>query len=418
MSTLNAQLVLGNGFDVYLKLPTKYDDFFSYQKIFNSDYCSFREMLNYSEFDPDLSIIRIPDSEFDSVIHKLTSHFSLWDAYFLLLDWFYEVDPNNENGFGGGKNWSDVETQISNFLSPSSSITDLTLSNVMEEYTKKVGIQHIRLNTPIGKGCNLNYFLALFLYFRLDEEMRFKIGSHNCFDFALKELKIFERNFSDYIIQCETKNEFYSIESTKFINSLINGPFEKITVESFNFTKMVLNENWYYRNVHGIASSDMSGIFGIETLSNKKRIVSTDDQYIFSKTSRELELEINGNAGPDAFRRPHVLIIFGHSLNKQDEGYFFDLFDTMGLDDSGETSIVVFDFCLYDKCQEAKIKADRLTEATNLINRYEQWKIASQPALQNQGSLLSRLLHTGRIQFRQIPRYGEKGAFNDPSKQN
>src|SRR5574344_167395 len=112
MSTLNAQLVLGNGFDVYLKLPTKYDDFFSYQKIFNSDYCSFREMLNYSEFDPDLSIIRIPDSEFDSVIHKLTSHFSLWDAYFLLLDWFYEVDPNNENGFGGGKNWSDVETQI------------------------------------------------------------------------------------------------------------------------------------------------------------------------------------------------------------------------------------------------------------------------------------------------------------------
>lgn len=412
MENDQTQLVLGNGFDIYLQLPTKYQDFFKNQKENNEDYLIFTGLLGCCSWDSSLNCIKIPPQEADISIKSLSKEFSMWDFYFLMLDWLYQKDPSQKEAFGGEKDWWQVETQISHFLSPLSSSEDFIFSNVVNEYIEKVSMPSYRTKFTLDNGCSLNYFLGLFLFAWFNQTEQWEFGHKNAYSFALKELKKFEKTFNNYIASIEKKSPTFELESTELIDSFFNELSGKRIVESFNFTKIPSGEKWFPRNVHGTAFANEPGIFGIEALADGRPITPSNPQYIFTKTLRELELEINGNGPASVYQKPSHLIIFGHSLNEQDQGYFFDLFDSMELINPEKISEITFAFCLFDEKKEEEIKKDRLLEATSLINRYEEFKSNNDPNLKKQGSLLSRLLHTGRIRFSQIPRYQENKIFS------
>ena len=125
-------VILGNGFDLANKLPTKYENFFDYySKLYKKEFRYIKEMLyitKKSSLNEDLSGV-IEQESYLKVENELrkemqndfkinqslidNEHITLWNLYF----WFVREKSEMNN-------WSDVEGQIDRLIN---NFSDLTL---------------------------------------------------------------------------------------------------------------------------------------------------------------------------------------------------------------------------------------------------------------------------------------------------
>jgi hypothetical protein len=395
---INKRLVLGNGFDRYLGMSTSYEEYFNFKLRNDNDYILFHSMLEKAKVRNAYGPIALDEKLFTTTIRQLSDGFSLWDAYFLLLNWIFLKYPQDENAFGTNKKWSDVESQINHFLIANQTNEKLNFENVILELLNEILMPNYGKDIKIANGVSYCDFLALFIHHFSNRGN--EITFENSYEFCFNELQKFEKSFSAYIKNLEDTNPQYDVNAKNFAGDLLGGLDRYAEIDSFNFTKFDIGEDSLFKNIHGVASSNSSGIFGIDGNLDSNPISTSDKRYVFTKTIRELELEINGNQSVSVNTPPNSVIIFGHSLNEQDQSYFFDLFDFIELADPKQRRSVTFAFCIYDDNLAAEIKKDQLMSATGLINRYQQNRRIVGP----NGSLLSMLLHSGKIGFRNIPK--------------
>lgn len=354
-SLQKAKIVVGNGFDLYCGLKTKYKDYFDHNKdkyhFINDKY---REYLDVSIVDFDFS---------DKRINLLNS----WDLFFALNS----VDNNQMFD----SNWCDIERLML------SSFPVHVSSNERNAITSKIDwseIKGLASKDEHGKRCCIYDFIAEFMKKRAKY---LGVNSELFYEFLLSELKAFEKNFGNYIYEqivpktpesnfIDTTNRVYFQKAEATINELcdINN---LVSIDTFNYSDMCIkNLKCPIQHING---SYLNPIFGIDSSFEPK-----DECFIFTKTARRIDSDMFNHSFE---RKPDFenVVIFGHSLNEADYSYFFPLFDKLNLLDSLANNVVVFAYSIYDEKQEKAIKSTLRKSISNIMFAYAKSKGVSEP---------------------------------------
>lgn len=94
----------------------------------------------------------------------------------------------------------------------------------------------------------------------------------------------------------------------------------------------------------------------------------------------------------------HDLIIYGHSLNKQDYNYFFPNFYVMNLENNVVDNKIIFLYSKHDGKTSEEIKENLEVSANIMFNDYQ--KYSGSKLLVN--SLYTTLKSFGKIEFQEI----------------
>lgn len=152
-----------------------------------------------------------------------------------------------------------------------------------------------------------------------------KAKTKDSYEFLMDELLSFEKDFSEYLLQEETKNINYKYESNDLIQSIAkhSGAF----IISFNYTLASLKNNILH--VHGNLKEN-NIIIGtdISTLANPD-----ERAFRFAKSWRKM-LSNTANMEIPAKESVTELVFYGHSLSQQDYSYFHALFNLYDIYDS------------------------------------------------------------------------------------
>ncbi len=370
------KLTIGNGFDLFCSLNTRYNDFFESKS--QKEVCKyiedFREAFN--------SYGDVIDNNFN---YDLSQGITFWDVL------FYE-DPNRELKH----KWCDVEKFLFNFFyekNNNESDFNLIYSNVITF-----------VNTKSVDLYELSYRLKLPCLFCL---MKTKVKNKDEFaSFLLQELQDFEKKFGDFVSK-EFKNNYDNFINYYyyFINECIPHNLNIVEMDTFNYTPIETIKSGYNKRGVQINLTQMikhiNGdynlpIFGID--SSKFKV--SNECYIFTKTYRritsdffeEKNIQINENS---TFKD---LVIFGHSLNEQDYNYYFPIFDYLKLMDITSDSKVYFLYNIYDEKKRSKIKKENVKSLYSILNAYEEYKSGKNKDYR----LIDTLSSRGRLIFKEV----------------
>lgn len=364
-------VILGNGFDLASKLPTKYEDYFNYYENVNKNqleqiedffYCSYpsilrekqeSQCLNEYEENIKIAVEKIFKYDISKILKScINNSISIWDLY------FWNSRKNIEY-----TNWADVEGNISNvvnnieiftFISNYNDICQYKLNDIHKGYCNFIS------NTIASKGHKPysqpveEYLISI--YNDVDENNRFKLlctellctryKSDNNKDYLYiikKELELFEDNFKNYMtdvidktININDKNKSIYRDNLFAVTKKLN---TDIYILNFNYTdfsgeqskskenirirRIDNNTRIKQNNVHGTYYSKI--IFGIDQTN-----IDNENFFQFTKTYRKMELdnEIPAVKLPNsATEIVDEIIFFGHSLSEADYSYFHSVFD-------------------------------------------------------------------------------------------
>lgn len=350
------KLIIGNGFDCYCCLNTKYSDFFNSQKEKHHNIDEMDSVIdfNYQMFGQ--NNVRLPFQ--NTKILDLTINF--WDLY------FYHVINENKN-----ENWCDIEKEMFNFFND---ISEVKISDIRETIT---------INADFSANDNVNY-LARFLKLKYRQ-----INFENFYDYIFKELTIFENNFGKYINnEYESKKDYYIERANRIINAISQNGQSIVSKDTFNYTVV---DNDFFKNFKHINGDYNEPIFGIDSTN----ISPTDERFRFTKISRRINLSMHSDQASQGFVNEDFenIVIFGHSLNEQDYNYFFPIFDYIKLSNPTEKSVIVFAYSIYDSSQKELIIKNLMSSVFNLIAAYDKYLTGRK----KESRLLDILSATGRI---------------------
>lgn len=206
--------------------------------------------------------------------------------------------------------------------------------------------------------------------------------------FLLGELRNFEAQFGDFVVDNNKSPESRLLRKKMLDAILADDKNENVFVDSFNYC-----EEWY-ASVRYINGCFKEPIFGVD-----ESLLSRHGAWIsFSKGSRRLFLNESRMIGNRQFVSPDILVVFGHSLNKQDYAYFFNIFDSMHLTDASYKTKVVFAYNEYDEKRIGRVKHETANRVIALFNAYdERNKRLSHPL-----HTLTQLEVCGRIAVREV----------------
>ena len=374
---MNSLYILGNGFDLYMGMKTRYNDFFK-EKGYSSIRKKLREKLDKEREDFQINILLKETGQFTKKISDL--HQKLKD----LEESVFKIIEKVENLFllylimSDDKlvDWKDVEKQIKPYI----------------EYTKKVlnNIQKSAEEIAYKNLKNNKNELELFIFRKfIDKKVDVNIKN-----MELKELNKFEKEFGEYIRKLEKplRQEIPDDFGNKIIK-IFNKPKNElkesnVNVLTFNYTDYLKEYFGVYINIHGTADNP---IFGIDFKS-----INENQQYIyFTKTSRVLEANIEKEKITSPLLNigeTRKIVFFGHSLAEADYSYFQSIFDYYDIYNSG----IELKFLYYNYSDEAKDNIH--TSVMNLINTYGK-------SLDNKdkgSNLLHKLLLESRIKIVEI----------------
>ena len=171
--------------------------------------------------------------------------------------------------------------------------------------------------------------------------------------------------------------------------SSADGSKEKVqSIYSFNY-----DESWN-SNVRYINGDFQKPIFGVD-----ESLLSKDSVWLpFSKGSRRLYLDRALMSGRLDFVTPDVMIVYGHSLNKQDHAYFFNLFDAMNLTDPTKKTKVCFCYSRYGDKTSEQVKNEMIKLVLKLFEKYDERNARRTVPLHT----LTQLEICGRINIKEI----------------
>ena len=352
----SVKLVLGNGFDLYCGLKTKYSDYFNYWKSKYEAINTWRKEYYFVN-----NYFRKEISNNDNFWEEIENFemINVWDLLFCFLSVNSEIIEKWR--------WCDIESEIEKSLKTSNDYGDLTWNKVFDilnaQYNRLDGYNHDVL------------LMAAFLKKRYGID---RFSNQNVFfKVLLDELKRFEKNFGNYIHSLTHPK----IEMTFGINptAISYSKTSKITLEklcnldnvssidTFNYDTLEIEElENMVNNINGDVSNP---IFGVDT----DVFEAEDPRFIFTKTSRRMELDMikREDSGDKEFEN---VIIFGHSLSKADFSYFFSIFDRIKITDLTSKSKVVFAYSIYDQNKQEEIMSDIRKSVTYMFQEYSKYK--------------------------------------------
>ena len=350
----NVKLIIGNGFDLYCGLKTSYYDFFAHDKDKNN---YFLKWLN--EF----------ESKAYSFMGKSSNHLEFWNEFQNLnitnvWDFYFFLMSRNKDKEIQEWTWCDIETKIEESLSDVKKIN-------------KSKISWINIFSIIKNGATESDAIDEVLL----ASVTFKINNCNHFDspdefymFLLNELKKFERDFANYIWSLHqdrygmvTAQEQIYKEHSKLLMDKLCDVNNLISIDSFNYDWVGDErcDNLRY-NINGYLDNP---IFGIDS----DVFDSGDTRFIFSKTSRRMEVDMFSDESIEKKKFDNI-VIFGSSLSPADYSYFFSIFDKIAITDLMVDSKIVFAFSVYDQNKQIQISNQLRKNISNLFQEYSKYK--------------------------------------------
>ena len=332
--------IIGNGFDLYLKLKTSYDNFFEAKlENNNNEYSIIKE--NMQKYIEKKAKGLFDGAELSKVINGTKPPELQNNSIFLL---YLLLEKDNEIEY-----WNDVEKKIFPCAKELEKLSELNDENFLKEfqYFTNEYIENFKENEEIIRKIILRKYIQQKKY---------------CDDYNyLVELNKFEKEFGDYIKEINEKvftEDVNSFRDNKFIDKI-----HKVFQEDKNEINIVINFNYttYLKemdyisemtNVHGTFENPIFGIDNTE-------IGNDREFYYLTKTSRVLF----NNTIKKEFKLPNNIEIskicfFGHSLARADYSYFQSIFDYYDI----YNSEVKLEFKYYNYIKDKKELSDEEKE--------------------------------------------------------
>lgn len=377
MNKRSCKLVLGNGFDLFCKLSTRYEDFFAYNKArYSLIENEFNELHNYYSKSMKTSLIPV---------YNAVDDLNFWDIFFYF-------DPRRKQK----KNWLDVEKFIYDFFNDESLDNNMSLFDYFYNY-QTVKKPNYEDEAYLWKAYCIYYIRSKFKKSKIKTKIDFST-------FLLNELILFEKSFGRYVFREFTihKKNYY-IGFLTFFND-VESIWEIATIDTFNYTPLedvskLFFGKWQKQRdvpvVH-INGNYENPIFGIDS----SKISTSKPAFIYTKTYRRIMNDFFEIGDFKNYLNSQFddLVIFGHSLNKQDYNYYFPLFDYMELFSATSNKSIVFYYYIYDEHKRRSIKEKNIKNLIEMLNEYEEHRIPNK----HDSRLVDSLSAQGRLKFKEL----------------
>lgn len=388
------KLVIGNGFDLYCGLETRYVDYFNSRK---EKIDNIRNCINQ------LKIVTTNFFAKEASIDELAVHLSpkikniekinVWDFLFVILSDEHKDEIEDWN-------WCDVESIMAKWLKDGPHSENECDWNVVFE----------ALKNSVSKEPMPFQYRCLVAFVLLKNKLKNFESEDAYFVFLLEQLNQFEKDFGEYIqnqLVTQTERNFclrerlerFSSDSERTIQELCSQ--NRITsIDTFNYDAPFIEG--LYDKFHHINGDLESPIFGVDTTLFK----ADDPRFIFTKTSRRMHLDMmrSDNFIPAEFSN---VIIFGHSLNGADDNYFFSIFDKLDITNPSNNSKIVFAYYVYDSQRRNEIISCERNKISILFQEYSKYKFGDFHG----NRLLDELTIQGKIIMYEMPTLS-KNYFN------
>ena len=364
--------ILGNGFDLYLGLKTRYSDYFKNRKIseefFEKIKSIFKNLIGsynydtrtkvYAVFDYDETLLNMQIIQLYKDIEK--------NLFYLYLMFLKKCDLN----------WNEVESNILPFIRDTSKIFKLKMETILGNIEKNEMYKYLLIAKVIIKDRkNLNFL-----------------------DFIMEQLNLFEKDFGNYIgsleLKEENKNRLINIFRTTCRKKIINFNYSIFLQDLIDrYKDIAFSEIEIARRIKSIESivnihGDFKNpIFGIDSHNSKEQFQN------FTKTSRILNNDTVGNFELPKPEKLGTINFFGHSLSEADYSYFQSLFDYYDIYSSNIK--LNFMYSEYDKNDLTKSKRETHSNVVKLMKNYGE-KLENKDKGKN---LLHKLLIENRIKL-------------------
>ncbi len=364
------KVVLGNGFDLFCGLRTRYLHFFLSEK---SRYSSIRKWCeSFKDIEVYISRKTSNWNCFGPQI-KCNVKFNIWDLYFTLCvgekdyDWC-DIEDEMLKTFNKGENklhWRRVFRIVNNDL----------------EYDEATNEEHIIVGYIIDKNCDVSSLEKFYM-------------------FLLEELKLFEKHFGEYVNNEYLLNHNEYLRNASIFYSLLKTFDDDVTSkETFNYTdNSIMNfisSSEFLNDIKHINGDYKNPIFGIDS----SKIDADSPEFIFTKVSRRMiNSVLNKLPVESSFDKEfNHIVVFGHSLNVHDFNYFFPIFDYLDILNIMKNSTITFVYYVYDKNKKEEIVINNIKMIVRLIDAYEKYA-----GKNRDNRLIDTLTIDGRIKFIEI----------------
>ena len=364
--------ILGNGFDLYIGLKTRYSDYFKNRKISEEFFEKIKSIFKnsigsynydartkvYAVFDYDETLLNMQIVQLYKDIEK--------NLFYLYLIFLKKCDLN----------WNEVESNILPFIRDTSKIFKLKMETILGNIEKNEMYKYLLIAKVIIKDRkNLNFL-----------------------DFIMEQLNLFEKDFGNYIgsleLKGESKNRLINIFRTTCRKKIINFNYSIFLQDLIDrYKDIAFSEIEIARRIKPIESivnihGDFKNpIFGIDSLNSEEQFQN------FTKTSRILNNDTIENFELPKPEKLGTINFFGHSLSKADYSYFQSLFDYYDIYSSNIK--LNFMYSEYDKNDLTRAKRETHNNVVKLMNNYGE-KLENKDKGKN---LLHKLLIENRIKL-------------------
>ncbi|HAP3847937.1 TPA: hypothetical protein IUT85_002602 [Enterococcus faecalis] len=360
-------VILGNGFDLACDLKSRYSDFFENRIdeelvcLLNSTFNDFKDRLSVDGLGFKM-IFEIGDYK----ENKNSEQFYIWanetynklkESKLTFWDLVFYFFGNNSNDL----QWQHVEQRMLEFLNTPKELVEIPSLNLI--------LSALKHNSR--RKANIKTLFCLHLAFYLSGGEKI-YDQAELMDYLHKELRSFEKGFSEYIKSVESDE--YRRKACKLLLDITNAttvPKIEDVVFSFNYTNPfnVYNPNLSVVNVHGTVEDD-NIIFGID----QERIDPNLDIFRFTKTFRQMtETKLATKYKQEILpSRDEVteIAFYGHSLSSLDYSYFQTIFDYYDL--YGSKVLLVFYYKVYKGITKEAMELDLADKISKLLYSYSE----------------------------------------------
>ena len=286
----------------------------------------------------------------------LSIEINFWDLFFFLISKEKTVYEN--------WTWCDIEKIMELWLSDKKGNGFNSAEGHFDDVFKI-----LNKTIPVRAVTKEFLYLAAFC-FKFNKEQTFS-DIVNFYNFLLEELKKFEKNFGKYIKNQQSNDELnsetsasknYFLVKTNKVIKLLCDSNNLVSIDTFNYGYV---HSDFMNLLHHINGNTESPIFGIDS----NLFSPSDPRYIFSKTMRRMELDLEGDNVLE-IKECENLVIFGSSLSSSDYSYFFSVFDKMSIADTNKNNKIVFAYKIYDYKMEQEIKKSLIKSVAILFEEY------------------------------------------------
>lgn len=364
--------ILGNGFDLYLGLKTKYSDYFKNRKIseefFEKIKLIFKNSIGSYNYDARGKVYAVFNYDEDLLNMQIIQLYKDIEKnlFYLYLIFLKKCDLN----------WNEVESNILPFIRDTSKIFELKMETILGNIEKNEMYKYLLIAKVIIKDRkNLNFL-----------------------DFMMEQLNLFEKDFGNYIGSLElkekNKNRLINIFRTTCRKKIINFNYSIFLQDLIDrYKDIAFSEIEIARRIKSIESivnihGDFKNpIFGIDSHNSEEQFQN------FTKTSRILNNDTVGNFELPKPEKLGTINFFGHSLSEADYSYFQSLFDYYDIYSSNIK--LNFMYSEYDKNDLTRAKRETHNNVVKLMNNYGE-KLENKDKGKN---LLHKLLIENRIKL-------------------